>query len=94
MKRNKCTKDDAEILHFQKRCVERLGYVLTQKGLKDMMKNKEMPFLGRQSNRITMWKLTRRGTYPYVLVYDSLRHHFVTILTWDMFKNLKTPCVK
>ena len=88
-RRNEKTKDIV-VSHFQKRCRQRLGVVLTQRFLK-----KCLIFSGqrceRQSNTRTKYHLDKKimdelgissDFSDVVVVYDKLRHCFVTVLTY------------
>ena len=81
---------DIVVSHFQKRCRQRLGVVLTQRFLKE-----RLMFPGqrceRQSNTRTKFHLDRKTRdelgissdfSDVVVVYDKLRHCFVTVLTY------------
>lgn len=75
------------VAHFQKRCLERLGIVLNQRVLKEMLAAKKLVFLQKQSNTKTHFRVRRELyagkqmlQFDVVVVYDKLRHAFVT--TW------------
>ena len=78
-KKKKKTHDDL-VRHFQLRCKERLGYVLTQKFLKEELANRRLPFHSKQSNTRTRYILPRKWGRDLVVVYDKIRHAFVTVL--------------
>ena len=91
MKRHKKEKTkDVVVSHFQKRCKQRLGVVLTQRFLKE-----RLMFPGqsceKQSNTRTKYHLDKQFRNELgiperfsdvVVVYDKLRHSFVTVLTY------------
>lgn len=94
MKRKKKTSDDL-IAHFQKRCIERLGYILNQRFLKEEMCKRDglVKKLCRQSNSRSFWKIKRAGT-DYVIVYDNIRHCFVTIMYYNEWMQQRRPDLK
>lgn len=93
------THDDI-VAHFQKRCMERLGFLLNQRDLKQMMAEQnesKMSFVRRQSRSRTLWKLYRRpGIIPYdlIVVYDKLRNAFVTVMYYNEFMQNEHPELK
>lgn len=74
--------------HFNTRCIERVGCILSQEKLKNEMtaavngESSSIKFICKQSNAKTLWKLHREDN-DYVLVYDKLRHCFVTVMPYD-----------
>ena len=88
--RRKAKTKDVVVSHFQKRCRQRLGVVLTQSLLKKRLfpgQNCE-----KQSNTRTKFHLDNKTKdelgisscfSDVVVVYDKLRHHFVTVLTYQ-----------
>ena len=81
------------VIHFQKRCIERIGHLIKQKTLKDGMANGFLRSLGSQSNTRTFWKLDLQ-TGSYVVVYDKLRHAFVTVMHYDEWMANRRPDLK
>lgn len=81
------------VAHFQKRCIERIGHLIKQKTLKDGMSNGFLRSLGSQSNTRTYWKMDLQ-TGSYVVVYDKLRHAFVTVMHYDEWMANKRPDLK
>ena len=79
--------------HFQKRCIERIGHLIKQKTLKEGMSNGFLKFLDKQSNTKTRWKMDLQ-TGSYVVVYDNLRHAFVTVMHYDEWMARKRPDLK
>lgn len=89
----KKTKEDV-VAHFQKRCMERLGFIIRQRDLKTAMDNLNsglVVFSKRQSNSKSHFRLSGRflESYGYkndsvdvVAVYDRIRHNFVTVLLY------------
>lgn len=90
----KKTREDI-VSHFQMRCMERLGFIIRQRDLKDAMANLEsglITFIRKQSNSKTHFKLSDRFLCGYgfenensmnvVVVYDRIRHNFVTVLLY------------
>lgn len=83
-KHKKKTHNDI-IAHFQKRCLERIGIILNQRILKDLLQNHHLKRLCRESNTKTHFLLKREQyngkqmlQFDVVLIYDKLRHGFVT----------------
>lgn len=87
--RGKAKTKEIVVSHFQKRCRQRLGIVLTQSFLKERL------FPGqsceKQSNTRTKFHLDNKTKdelgissdfSDVVVVYDKLRHCFVTVLTY------------
>ena len=83
--KSKKTAEDL-IKHFQKRCMERVGYILTQKFLKDEMKNHRLPVLQKQSNSRTLFRLNRKYSEDLVLVYNNALHAFVTVMGYNKWR--------
>ena len=79
--------------HFQKRCMERIGHAVSQRTLKEGMSNGFLKPLDKQSNTRTRWKMDLQ-TGSYVVVYDKLRHAFVTIMHYDEWMVNKRPDLK
>lgn len=73
------TKGDV-VAHFQMRCRERLGYIVTQKELKEALAAHRLRIHSRQSNTKTRYFWKGRDGREVVVVYDKLRHAFVTVL--------------
>ena len=76
------THDDC-VAHFQKRCIERLGYILHQRFLKEEMQAGRLKVHSKQSNNRTLFRLPRKYGRDLVVVYDRMRHAFVTVLFLD-----------
>ena len=79
--------------HFQKRCIERIGHIVSQRTLKEGMSNGFLKLLDKQSNTRTRWKMDLQ-TGSYVVVYDKLRHAFVTVMHYDEWMANKRPDLK
>jgi len=75
-------KKECQRKHFEKRCLERVGELLPYKEIVRSIKNSELEFLGKQTNRL-VWYLYHYKDNLYILVYDKLRHSLVTILFND-----------
>ena len=96
--KHKKTHDDI-IIHFQKRCMERLGFIISQRELKDM-KDKDdgrMVKLGKQSNTKTLYKVYKHPGFfkeDLVVVYDKLRHGFVTVMFYNEWMQNQRPDLK
>jgi hypothetical protein len=79
-------KTGADVInHFNLRCMERIGMVLSQDELKHRMLSHRLRSLGRESNARTHF-LVPNDMLPFwhkeemVAVYDKKRHNFVTVL--------------
>ena len=83
------------VAHFQRRCMERLGFVIRQRDLKDAILNLSSGLVvpvWKQSNSKMHFKLSDAFLVKYgyckgseidvVAVYDNLRHNFVTVLLY------------
>ena len=66
--------------------MERVGYILSQKFLKDEMKNHRLPVLQRQSNSRTLFRLNRKYSEDLVLVYNNDLHAFVTVMGYNKWR--------
>ena len=80
MKRNPTKTQKDCMRHFKKRCEERIGYVPTQQYLKNELKHGRLKLHSRQSNSRTRFLWTQKDGTNLVLVYDKVRHVFVTVL--------------
>lgn len=92
MRRQKPKTHEDCVEHFQKRCMERIGYILHQRFLKEEMRLGHLKVHSKQSNSRTRFLLPRKYGRDLVVVYDKLRHAFVTILYLDEMKG-NSPCV-
>ena len=92
MRRKKSKTHDDCVAHFQKRCMERVGYLLHQRFLKEEMRLGHLKVHSKQSNSRTRFLLPRKYGRDLVVVYDKLRHAFVTILYLNEMKGY-SPCV-
>ena len=93
MKHKKAKTADDLIKHFQKRCLERVGHTIKQRILKEGMSNGFLKPLGYKTNSRTSWKLDLQ-TGSYVVVYDKIRHAFVTIMFYDEWMAVRRPELK
>ena len=94
MKRKKAKTADDCIKHFQKRCLERIGHIVTQRTLKEGMTNGFLRRLSSYStNAKTYWKMNLQ-TGTYILVYDKIRHAFVTVMYYDEWMSVRRPDLK
>ena len=85
--RNKKRKTAEDLIkHFQKRCMERVGYILTQKFLEEEMKNHRLPVLQKQSNSRTLFRLNRKYSEDMVLVYNNSLHAFVIVMGYNKWR--------
>lgn len=80
MSRKKAKKRGDVVAHFQRRCMERLGYVIPQDELKADMEAHRLRVHSKQSNTKTHFLYTTKDGREVVVVYDKMRHAFVTVL--------------
>ena len=66
-------------IHFQKRSLERVGVLLNEKVIVNLIQENKLEFIERQSNRITVWRYVFMDKTSRV-VYDKQRKQIVTIL--------------
>ena len=66
-------------IHFQKRSLERVGVLLNEKVIVNLIQENKLEFIERQSNRITVWRYVFMDK-TYRVVYDKQRKQIVTIL--------------
>ena len=93
MRHKKAKTADDLVAHFQKRCIERIGHLVKQRTLKDGMSNGFLKALGKRSNIRTYWKMDLQ-TGSYVVVYDKLRHAFVTVMHYTEWMARRRPDLK
>ena len=84
-KKQKKTHDDL-VAHFQKRCMERWGFILSQRFLKEEMAAHRLRLHSKQSNTRTRFIYPVKDGRNMVVVYDKVRHAFVTALYLDEMK--------
>lgn len=66
--------------HFQKRCVERLGFPISSKDLVKQIQSNKLDFVRKMSNTRSMFLYQCPiDNTNYNVVYDKLRHDVVTI---------------
>ena len=70
--------------HFQKRCKERLGIELSQKKLRSLIGSPLLPFVARQSNRVSLFSYFHNGI-NWIIPYDKQRHVFITVIHPDSY---------
>lgn len=61
--------------------MERLGHYLDQDIIIRQIKNNELAFIDRQSNRVSRWKYTVDNK-EYMICYDSMRKQLITIMPY------------
>ena len=90
MRRKQRKTHDDIVAHFQKRCLERIGIILSQRVLKDLLGNGKLKKLYAQSNTKTHFLLKKELyngkemlQFDVVLIYDKLRHGFVTTYPFE-----------
>lgn len=67
------------VQHFQKRCRERLGFLLTQKYLKEELRAGRLILEEEVSRTRRVYRLPRKYDTDYCVVYDVPRNTFVTV---------------
>ena len=92
-RRKRCKTHDDIVAHFQKRCLERIGVILNQRTLRDLLINNKLKKLHSQSNTKTHFLLKKEQyngknmlQFDVVLIYDKLRHGFVTTYPFENSK--------
>lgn len=65
--------------HFARRSIERVGYFIDPDPLVKLIQKNELEFIGKQSNRVSLWKYTLKDI-DYKLVYDKNRKKIITII--------------
>jgi len=77
----KMTKKKCNEVHFVKRCVERIGYVLDDKDIINKIQHNGLEFIKKESNTRTMFRyIDPNSQKSYRVIYDKLRHNLVTVL--------------
>ena len=72
--------------HFQKRCLQRLGYIPNMKDLVALIQKGRLEFYERQSNRVTVWRwVDQMHGVKCLLPYDKERKQIITILFEDKY---------
>lgn len=102
MKRHKhCKTHDDIVAHFQKRCIERIGIILNQRILKSLLTENKLRQLYAQSHTKTHFLLKKeqyKGTQmlqvDVVVIYDKLRHGFVTTYKYYRQQYLKPAIIE
>lgn len=94
MKHKKAKTSEDLVKHFQKRCIERIGIILNQRKLKDLMINHKMRCIDKLSNTRTMFHLKKEDwnssdmlQKDVVVIYDKPRHSFVTTYSYEDWVN-------
>lgn len=83
-KRTSGTKAESLRLHFDRRCMERLGRVLDHKQLVQDISQGNMKFMMKQSNRVSVFILDI-DEVVYRLFYDKSRQTCITIIPNSWF---------
>lgn len=88
-KRHTRSKAHAELVHFQNRCLQRVGVVISQRELKEKLfgKHRDGVFHAKQSLSRSKWLYKHTNGKEYIVVYDKSRKRFVTIMPVDWKKN-------
>ena len=89
MRRKRLNKKQCQQKHFEKRCLQRIGKLISQKEIKRKIQNNELEFIEAQSNRVSIFKYVFEGK-EYKVVYDKLRKQVVTILYMEKEKKMIT----
>lgn len=80
MKRRR-SKEKAVDNHFAMRCLQRLGYIPNKNNLVRQIQDAKLPFIDRQSNRVTRWEwVDPLSKTICILPYDKERKQIITIL--------------
>lgn len=83
-RRKRVSKAKASKIHFNNRCLERVGYLIN---VNDVIKQIQcsskvnlynMTCLGRQSNRVSKWEL-KLEEKTFIVIYDRIRKCLITI---------------
>lgn len=85
-KRKVKSKRASQLIHAKRRLLERYGMVLTRPLRESLLRDirgGRACFLGRQSNRVSVWEAELQER-KVTVVYDSLRHMLVTFLAPGM----------
>lgn len=89
-RRKRCKTHGDIVVHFQKRCLERIGIILNQKILKSLCTENKLRPLYAQSHTKTHFLLGKEQyngaqmlQFDVVVIYDKLRHGFVTTYRYD-----------
>ncbi len=84
--RKKLSKKEAQSRHFERRSIERVGVILNQNEIVRQIQNNELSVIGKQTNRVTLFKLEHLGK-SFKVAYDKNRKQVVTIMPEDVCKN-------
>lgn len=88
----KMDKKKAQVMHTQKRCLERLGFYPEKQTIETWVakiQNGSAKFLDRQSHRITRWVIAHKED-EFIVVYDKNRKNITTILPMEFVEHAKT----
>lgn len=95
-RRKRCKTHNDIVAHFQKRCLERIGIILNQRVLKKLCAENKLKLLYAQSNTKKHFLLRKEQyngaqmlQFDVVVIYDKLRHGFVTTYKYDRQQYLK-----
>ena len=88
MRKKRLNKKQCQQKHFEKRCLQRIGKIISQKEIKKKIQNNKLEFIKAQSNRISLFKYIFEGV-EYKVVYDKLRKQVVTIMYMETKRRTK-----
>ena len=85
------TKYHAELVHFQNRCLQRVGVLLSQNKLKEQLfkEQKNGEFVSRLSLSKSEWLYRHTDGREFFVIYDKKRKRFVTIIPKDRNSKLR-----
>lgn len=83
-RRKRVSKVKASKIHFNNRCLERVGYLINANDVIKQIQSSSkinlynMTCLGRQSNRVSKWEL-KLEEKTFIVIYDRIRKCLITI---------------
>lgn len=86
--KRKISKQQCQIFHFVKSCINRLGKALDPKVITAQIKKGELELLDKQSSRVRRYKYIFNGK-EYVICYDVYRKQPITIFPYLVDYNNK-----
>lgn len=73
--------------HFDRRCLERIGYIPDRKMLVAKIQSNELEFVRKQSCRVTHWRWVEPVyNTACIILYDKGRKQIITILFEDRYR--------
>ena len=80
MRKKRVTKAKVMRNHFWQRSIERVGYLVDEKELINLIQTQKLKFIEKQSNRVSVFRWISKEGKKFRLVYDKIRHQIITIL--------------